>query len=251
MKFVANPEKFDAQLGCCSFVASHENKKKKIERIELLFSQKNKWEEDWPRYWFYVKIGLPDPLTPEKAIYPFACKVEDMKVVFVPDYDSKLVGFESCRDAFCLAMTMMSGQDVVEEALAANVMPLARGWVPLRMESKAFLGLDKEIPYPRFDLQRPKDRSDEILVAELEREAKNYLGPLSEKELEAAKLIPCHEGRINCPFDEMGICMEPQSKPAKGGKRNRAPSNVGSEGPRKKKAKATASKAKTSKLEKI
>lgn len=134
--------------------------------------QKNKWDDHWLHYWFYVKVGHPDPQISDQMIYPFSSKVEDLNVVFVPDYDAKSDGYEACCDAFYLATTTLSGRDVVEEALAAKVLPLSHGWAPLRMERKAFVGCTKELPYPRFDLTRPSDRSDEALVADLEREAK-------------------------------------------------------------------------------
>lgn len=153
---------------------------------------------------------------------------------------------------FYLATTTLSGRDVVEEALAAKVMPLSRGWAPLRMEKKTFPGCMKELPYPRFDLVQPTDRSDEALIAELEHEAHYYLGSYSPKEVEAAKATLCHEGRINHPFHEMGISIDPRNRPSKGAKRFREPGNVGSDAPKpKKKREQTGGKVKTRKLEKI
>lgn len=155
-----------------------------------------------------MKVGHLDPLNPEQMIYPFASKMEDLNVVFVPDYDPKSPGYETCCDGLYLDTTTLSERDVVEEALAAKVMPLSRGWAPLRMEKKTFPGCTKELPYPRFDLVRPADRSDEALVAELEREAHYYLGSYSPKEVEAAKARLCHEGRINRSFHGMGISVK-------------------------------------------
>lgn len=88
-------------------------------------------------------------------------------------------------------------------------------------------------------------------MAELERRAEYFLGPYTDKEYEAAKSILSHEGCINQPFFEMGIATEPRSKPTKGAKRNQEPGNLGSEVPKQKKKKASASKGKTRKLEKI
>lgn len=135
--FDGSPEKFDAQLGCCSFVARRENKRKNIRRVELSFAQ-NKWENNWPLYWFYVKVGRPDPLNPETTIYPFAWDVEELKVTHVPDYDSKPETFKSCCRAFYLATMTLSCRDVFEEALTANIWPLSRGWAPNRMEKRTF-----------------------------------------------------------------------------------------------------------------
>lgn len=144
-------------------MACRANKQKKLRRVELSFAQKNKWGEDWTHYWFYVKVGRPDPLSPESTIYPFACGVEDLDVTYAPDYDGKPAAFKACCDAFYLATTTLSGRDVIEEALAVGILPLSRGWAPLRMESKVFPSCQKELPYPRFDLVRPEDRNDESL----------------------------------------------------------------------------------------
>lgn len=163
MKFYGSSEKFDAQLGCCSFVARRENKKKKISRVKLSFAQKNKWEVDWHRNWFHLKVGRPDPLSPDTTIYPFAYKVEDLAVTHIPDYDAKSAGFKACCESFYLAMTILSGQDVVEEALVAVILPLQREWAPLRMERKVFPRCQKELPYPRFDLKRSESRSNKFL----------------------------------------------------------------------------------------
>ena len=43
-------EPSEAQNACCTFVPRKNNKKAKLERIELTPSQKNKWEDDWLKY---------------------------------------------------------------------------------------------------------------------------------------------------------------------------------------------------------
>lgn len=50
VKLEGDSEKFDGQYGCCSFVARRENSKKKIQRVELSFAQKNKWDDQWLYY---------------------------------------------------------------------------------------------------------------------------------------------------------------------------------------------------------
>ena len=32
-----------------------------LEKVMLSTAQKNKWEGNWLGYWFYAKIGFPDP----------------------------------------------------------------------------------------------------------------------------------------------------------------------------------------------
>lgn len=90
--------------------------------------------------------------------------------------------------------------------MAAGVCPLASGWTPKRIEKRLFPSCSVELPYPRFKLEREVDRSDEVIVDEIEQQACNLLGPYTEKEHEAARAILCDEGRVNRPlFDEMSL----------------------------------------------
>ena len=50
---------FSAQSGCCSFHPRRFNRTQGIDKMELSYCQKNKWEDDWEQYWFYAKIGFP------------------------------------------------------------------------------------------------------------------------------------------------------------------------------------------------
>lgn len=48
--------------------------------LEILFAQKNKWEKDWARYWFYVETPAVIPKNdPNAWKYPFASTMEEMK----------------------------------------------------------------------------------------------------------------------------------------------------------------------------
>jgi len=51
----------EVQNGCCTFIPRKPNKKTGLERVMLSTAQKDKWEGNWLGYWFYVKIGFPDP----------------------------------------------------------------------------------------------------------------------------------------------------------------------------------------------
>ena len=48
--------------------------------LEISFTQKNKWEKVWRRYWFYVKTpGVVAKTRPRVKKYPFASTMGDMK----------------------------------------------------------------------------------------------------------------------------------------------------------------------------
>ena len=64
----------------------------------------------------------------------------------------------------------------MEEFLTAKVWPLSAGWAPQRLERKGFVSLEYDVLSPVFGLQKPEGVSDEVIVAELEREAWRFWG---------------------------------------------------------------------------
>jgi len=55
VRFADEDEVFSAQSGRCTFVPWRHNKSQKIERVELSYCQKNRWDDDWTEFWFYAK----------------------------------------------------------------------------------------------------------------------------------------------------------------------------------------------------
>ena len=61
-------EESEVQNGCCTFrmgVApsslASPTRRQVLSKVVLAAAQKNKWEGNWLKYWFYAKIGFPDP----------------------------------------------------------------------------------------------------------------------------------------------------------------------------------------------
>ena len=54
-------EESEVKNGCCIFVPRKSNKKTGLTKVVLAAAQRNKWEGNWLGYWFYAKIGFPDP----------------------------------------------------------------------------------------------------------------------------------------------------------------------------------------------
>ena len=50
VQFEDEDEAFSAQSGCCTFVPRRPNKTLKIERVELSYYQKNRWDDDWAQF---------------------------------------------------------------------------------------------------------------------------------------------------------------------------------------------------------
>ena len=51
----------EVQNGCCTFVPRKPNKRTGLLKVMLSTAYKNKWEGNCLGYWFYAKIGFPDP----------------------------------------------------------------------------------------------------------------------------------------------------------------------------------------------
>ena len=101
-----------------------------LDKVVLSPAQKNKWKRNWLEYWFYAKIGFPDPEGSGEERYLLASDIEPFEHTFQPAYNKRAPGFKPCLEAFMIACQVCGGRDVVEEFLAAGVWPLSAGWAP-------------------------------------------------------------------------------------------------------------------------
>ena len=161
-------EESEAQNGCCTFVPHKPNKKTGLEKIVLSTTQKKKSEGNWVKFWFYAKIGFPNPEGSDEQKYPLASEIEVFHHTYHPTYNKRSPDFKSYLDAFKVACRVCGGRDIVEEYLVAKVWPLSAGWAPQGLECKRFFGLEYEVLSPVFGLRRPEGMSDDVIVAELE-----------------------------------------------------------------------------------
>ena len=76
-------------------------------------------------YWFYAKIGFPDPEGSSEEKYLLASDIEMFDHVYQPAFNKRGPGFKSCLEAFMTTCQVCGGRDAVEEFLAAKVWPLA------------------------------------------------------------------------------------------------------------------------------
>jgi hypothetical protein len=84
---------------------------------------------------------------------------------------------------------------------------------------------------PIFNVKRPEDKTDEEIVADVEKKVVQMIGNYTHKEWECAHNILKHQGRVNRVFDEMGVAYSPRSLPPTAGKKMLPDGNVGSEPP--------------------
>jgi hypothetical protein len=82
---------------------------------------------------------------------------------------------------------------------------------------------------PIFNVKRLVDKSDDEIVAEVEKKVVQMIGNFTHKEWECAQRILKHQGRVNQVFDEMGVTYSPRSVPPTASKKMQPPGNIGSE----------------------
>jgi hypothetical protein len=90
-------------------------------------------------------------------------------------------------------------------------------------------GLDQNVRSPIFNVKRPADKTDDEVVAQVEKKVVQMIGNFTNKEWECAQRILKHRGRVNRVFDEMGVTNSPRPVPPTASKKMQSPSNIGSE----------------------
>jgi hypothetical protein len=89
-------------------------------------------------------------------------------------------------------------------------------------------GLEQNVRSPIFNVKRPADKTDDEVVAEVEKKVVQMIGNFTHKEWECAQRILKHQGRVNRVFDEMGVTYSPRPVPPTASKKMHTPGNIGS-----------------------
>ena len=103
----------------------------------LSTAYKNKWEGNWLGYWFYAKIGFPDPEGFVEEKYLLASDIEMFDHVYQPAFSKRGPGFKSCLEAFKMACQVCGGRDAVEEFLAAKGLAFGCWLVSVEVRAQA------------------------------------------------------------------------------------------------------------------
>jgi hypothetical protein len=119
ISFEGEDEVFYAQSGCCTFVPQRNNKVLKLDHVEISFSQKNKWDDDWTGYWLYAKIGFVN--SSQEEIFSLALKVLPFQHINQADVDRSSKDLKDCCTAFREVAKAIGSRDLVEEYLAAKI----------------------------------------------------------------------------------------------------------------------------------
>ena len=168
VSFDEDPQVFSTQSGCCSFHPRRTNRTQGIDKMELSYCQKNKWEDDWEQYWFYAKIGFPSGSSSEGVYYPLAAKVEEFKHVSKAHFRRTSASYKECYSTFASAARVVGGRDLIEEYLAAKVWTLTRDWLPGTFSKVRVAGLKDKLPFPNSGLRKSDEVSDDMIVEEIE-----------------------------------------------------------------------------------
>ena len=115
------------QYGSCTFMSK---RNQGVDRLELSFCQKGKWDRGWLEQWFYVKTYGVRGTTEDGAEvveYPLTSRMEDMAPhTRVDPPEEKSPARKACDRAFAAACRYSGGRDLVEEIMASNYWPLGK-----------------------------------------------------------------------------------------------------------------------------
>jgi hypothetical protein len=186
-------------------------------KVELSYAQRNRWDDDWNRHWFYIRtVGLKrkDKDGKEDLVRSLMGTFKPKSII--PPVKTSLQ--VACEKAFDLASRVCSGRDLVEEFLAAGIYPLGRDtWTDFTIEKMELRYLDEGVhmPFPRFGLSRPKSENDGKFVRRIEEEANKILGDYSDKEHAARVAVLGTCPRLNRVFEEMKVTYSERPVPEK------------------------------------
>jgi hypothetical protein len=148
-------------------------------RIQIAPCCKTNFTKDWNSYWFYVKVDMSKIPNYEGPAFPLSSPIEELIATCTAPYNHRAVGFRNCESAFHLAGTILSGRDIIEEFVAANIWPISYGWAPTEIVTFNVNWAAQEVPFPRFGIQLPEDQSTDDFMNEIEKKVNAMIGDLA------------------------------------------------------------------------
>jgi hypothetical protein len=221
-------EEKEAQYGCCTFQTRRPGKNQAP--VELAPAYKNKWANRWTSYWFYAPIAVVGRNSKQEEVPTFdlASRMVDLEVELSPEL-TKASRSSASTTTFYQATCVITTRDALEEFVAADVWPCQPRWGSWAFKMQWLPGLDKNVRSPIFNVKRPAYKSDDEIVAEVEKKVVQMIGNFTHKDWECAQRILKHQGRVNRVFDEMGVTYSPRLVPPTASKKMQPPGNIGSD----------------------
>jgi hypothetical protein len=182
-------------FGCCSFKPARGAK-------QISLASKNKWVENWYRYWFYHTIPLVEERDESRKIvkrYPLAVKMSKNIFYCKPKFSSSKSS-RTCEKVYKLAASMQSAHNFCEEYIAARIWPLKKGWSFVHFHGKTVKG--KVYLFPDNEAFHPKKYTrDKDFVSAVEIKAIGILGNFLKKEKDLMdKILGKDYKRLNTIF---------------------------------------------------
>jgi hypothetical protein len=103
---------YDVQYACCTFNTRRQNSQKGLNRIQLAPCSKTNLSKDWSSYWFYMKVDMSKVPGYTGPTYPLYSQMVPVTAVCTASYNKCATNFETCKNAFLLASTILGGMRV-------------------------------------------------------------------------------------------------------------------------------------------
>jgi hypothetical protein len=139
----------------------------------------------------------------EGPAFPLSSPIAELTATCTAPYNHRAVGFRNCESAFHLASKILGGRDIIEEFFAANIWRISYGWAPTEILFFNVNWAAQEVPFPRFGVQLPEDRSTNDFMDEIEKKVNAMIGESTMNEYKDFKNLVKHKKRINRVFSEV------------------------------------------------
>jgi hypothetical protein len=173
-------EEKEAQYGCCTFQTRHPGKNQAP--VELVPAYKNKWANRWTSYWFYAPIAVVGRNSKQEEVTTFdlASRMVDLEVELSPEL-TKASRSSASTSAFYQATRVITARDALEKFVAADIWPCQPRWGSWAFKMQWLPGMDQDVRSPIFNVKQPADKTDEEVVAEVERKVVQMIGNFTHK----------------------------------------------------------------------
>jgi hypothetical protein len=163
--------------------------------VELAPAYKNKWANRWNSYWFYATIPVVGRNTKQEEVmtYDLASHLIDLDVDLAPEL-TKASRSSASTSAYFQATHVITTRDALEEFVATDIWSCKPRWGLWAFKMRKLPGLDFEMRSPKFNVKCPDGKTDEEIVAEIERKVIQMIGNYTHKEWECAQKILKHQG---------------------------------------------------------
>jgi hypothetical protein len=171
-----------AQYGSCAFMAK---RSWEGDCLEISWCQKNKWDHDWMKHWFYVKTSSMTRTYVDgtsEVLWPLASVMSEMAPLLKVNPPAEITPErEACDRAIALACHYSGGQDLVEEMVTSNFWPLQKRNKSFHTEmvQVPVFGPAEGLPFPRFDRALPPDQDKDAFILEIEEATHQIIGKMS------------------------------------------------------------------------